>query len=214
MAAEGATLGAGFSPEGNRGQGALSGALLGAAGSAIPSIGHGIGSLRNRISSIRNLDRLKEEGQITNEQYNEAINKEKSLEDLMKQHGVETNTNKLEAELPYYYKQSEQLSNELKDIPEVDTSKMLGSPEGENIIPKAQKLLNESNEDVAKKEFAIRNHLGEGLTHDVRVAKGLNDIINSKKKEIGSIYNKVGEELKQTELLSLLVEMLNKLQTI
>ncbi len=201
--AEGAAIGAGFSPEGHRGEGALTGATLGAAGSTIPSIGRGFGALKDRISSLRNLDKLKTEGKITAEQYDQAVAEETALQDLMQNQGLGSGKDigKLEAELPEHRAQSEQLKKQLAETPEVDTSRMLGAPEGENLVPQAESLLKTSDQKAAEAEQSISKHLGEGEAHDVRAAKKLNELIKGKKSEIGDIYKGVDQELKDTHVM-------------
>jgi len=202
-ATEGAALGAGFSPEGHRGEGALTGAALGAAGSAIPSIGRGFGALKERISSLRNLDKLKSEGKITAEHTFQAVAEETALQDLMKNQGLGSgkDVGKLEAELPEHRAQSEQLKMQLAETPEVNTANMLGAPEGENLVPQAESLLKTSEQKAAEAEQNISKHLGEGEAHDVRAAKALNDLIKGKKAEIGDIYKGVDKELKDTHVM-------------
>lgn len=200
---EGAALGAAFSPEGNRTQGAIVGGLLGAGVSTIPSVSKGFGALKDRISTIRNLDKLKTEGKITTDQYNQAVAEEKSLQDLVKKQGLGSGKDigKLESELPEHRAQSEQLKNQLNEIPEVDTSKMLGAPEGEDLVPQAEELLKISEQKSLDAEKNISEHLGEGKAHDVRAAKGLDKLIKDKKNEIGNIYKNVDQELKDTHVM-------------
>lgn len=202
-ATEGAALGAGFSPEGQRGEGALEGALLGAGASAIPGIGRGFGALKNRISSLRNLDKLKSEGKITTEQYNQAVAEESALQDLMQSQGLGSgkNTGKLEAELPEHKAQSKELARQLKETPAINMENMLGAPEGEGLVPQAESLLKTSEQKAAEAEQNISKHLGEGKAHDVRAAKKLNELIKNTKSDIGNIYKGVDQELKDTHVM-------------
>jgi len=200
LATEGSLLGAGMSPEGQRGEGALLGAALGVGGAAIPAIGRGFGALTNRISYLRNLDKLKNEGKLSAEEYENAVAKESSLEDLMKQKGLGTNAGKLESELPEYRAQSEELGRKIGEIPEENIANLLPHPEGEHLVPESENLLKTAEKKAADIEEGIGSHLGEGLSHDVRAAEGLNKIIKSKKEEIGSIYNDIKSDLKETNV--------------
>jgi hypothetical protein len=81
---------------------------------------------------------------------------------------------------------------------------MLGAPEGEQLVPEAESLLKTSEQKAAEAEKAISEHLGHGEipeAHDVRAAKRLNDIIQGTKKNIGSIFDEVKGDLKETNVL-------------
>lgn len=200
LGAEGAALGAGFSPEGQRGEGALAGAALGAAGATLPTIGRGFGALKERLSSLRNLDRLKAEGKITEEQYQTAIADEDALKALSQKQGLGTDVTKMEAELPELTQQAEQLGQEIKEIPQVNIENMLGAPTGEELVPQAERLLKTAEQKSQELEKSISKGLGEGTAHDVRAAKDLSEMIKSKKSEIGNIYEDVKKDLKDTHV--------------
>lgn len=213
MATEGAALGAGFSPEGHRGEGALTGAALGAAGSAIPSVGRGFMKLKERISSLRNLDRLKSEGKITEEQYQTAINDEEALKELYKSQGLGTDVNKMEAELPELQQQANQLGEEVQGIPKVNTENMLGYPSGEELVPQAESLLKTEQQKSAQAENQLANHLYKGYEHGVPIAesvvneiegmpvKGSTRRMGGVKKEIGSQYDAIEKNLKDQNIV-------------
>ena len=223
--AEGAALGAGFSPEGHRGEGALTGAALGAAGSAIPSVGRGFMKLKERISSLRNLDRLKSEGKITEEQYQTAINDEEALKELSKSQGLGTDVNKMEAELPELQQQANQLGEEVQGIPKVNTENMLGSPSGEELVPQAESLLKTEQQKSAQAENQLANHLYKGYEHGVPIAesvvneiegipvKGSNRRMGGVKKEIGSQYDTIEENLKDQNIVIPRNETLKEIET-
>lgn len=213
MATEGAALGAGFSPEGERASGALSGALLGAAGSALPSVARGAKSLKERISSLRNLDRLKAEGKLSEEDYLKALNDEEALKDLSKQQGLGSNPSQMEAELPEYKKQAETLAQEIQDIPEINTKNMLGAPTGEDLVSQASDTLKTSEQKAADIEKQLSSHLFKGYEHGVPIAeavvneiegtpvKGSTKRIGGLKKEIGSQYDAIEENLKDKDIV-------------
>ncbi len=210
--AEGAALGAGFSPEGNRGIGALTGAALGAAGSAIPSIGRGVMNLKERISSLRNLDRLKNEGLITNEQYQAAINHEEALKELSKNQGLGADVNKMEAKLPELQQQTKQLSEEIQRTPKINIGNMLGSPSGEELVPQAESLLKTELQKSAQAENKLSQHLYKGYEHGVPIAEavvneiegiplaGSNRRMGGVKKEIGHEYDTIESNLKDQNM--------------
>jgi len=200
MATEGAALGAGFSPEGHRAESAAMGAGLGLAGSAIPSIGSGFSALKNRISSLRNLDKLKNEGKISQEQYQAALADEEALTALSSGQGLGTDVTKMEAELPEYRQKAAQLGEEVNAIPKINTENMLGTPTGEELIPTAKSLLKTAEQKAAEIESGISRNLGKGASHDVRAAKELNTIIKNKKSEIGNIFKDVKADLKDTHV--------------
>jgi hypothetical protein len=223
--AEGAALGAGFSPEGHRGEGALTGAALGAAGSVIPSAGRGFMKLKDRISSLRNLDRLKSEGKITEEQYQTAINDEEALKELSKSQGLGADVNKMEAELPELQQQANQLGEEVQGIPKVNTENMLGSPSGEELVPQAESLLKTEQQKSAQAENQLANHLYKGYEHGVPIAesvvneiegipvKGSNRRMGGVKKEIGSQYDTIEENLKDQNIVIPRDETLKEIET-
>ncbi|MEY2913132.1 MAG: Sensor protein VraS [Cyanobacteriota bacterium] len=113
-AAEGGALGAAYSPEGHRGEGAATGALLGVGASALPTIGKGLGTLKQRISFLRNLDKLKSEGKISEQEYNQAVAEEKALQDLMKKQGLETDIGLMESQIPEYEAKASELAQQIK----------------------------------------------------------------------------------------------------
>lgn len=225
MATEGALLGSAFSPEGNRGKGAAIGGALGVGGAAIPSIGRGFMKLKERISSLRNLDRLKSEGKITEEQYQTAINEEEALKELSKSQGLGTDVNKMEAELPELQQQANQLGEEVQGIPKVNTENMLGYPSGEELVPQAERLLKTEQQKSAQAENQLANHLYKGYEHGVPIAesvvneiegipvKGSKRRMGGVKKEIGSQYDTIEENLKDQNIVIPREETLKEIET-
>ena len=223
--AEGSALGAGFSPEGHRAEGALTGAALGAASSSIPSVGRGFMKLKDRIFSLRNLDRLKNEGKITEEQYQSAINDEEALKELSKSQGLGTDVNKMEAELPELQQQANQLGEEVQGMPKVNTENMLGSPAGEELIPQAESLLKTEQQKSAQAENQLANHLYKGYEHGVPIAEsvvneiegiplaGSNRRMGGIKKEIGQEYDTIESNLKDQNIVIPRDETLKEIET-
>lgn len=225
IATEGALLGSAFAPEGNRGKGAAIGGALGVGGAAIPSIGRGFMKLKERISSLRNLDRLKSEGKITEEQYQTAINDEEALKELSKSQGLGTDVNKMEAELPELQQQANQLGEEVQGIPKVNTENMLGYPSGEELVPQAERLLKTEQQKSAQAENQLANHLYKGYEHGVPIAesvvneiegipvKGSKRRMGGVKKEIGSQYDTIEENLKDQNIVIPREETLKEIET-
>lgn len=213
MATEGAAIGAGFSPEGQRGQGALMGGALGAVGSAIPSIGRGFKGLGNRISSLRNLDRLKSEGKISEQEYQKAVSDEEALQELSKRQGLDTDVTRMEAELPEEVSKASQVQQELQGMPEVNTKNMLGAPTGEELVPQAEGILKTEQQKAAQREEQLASHLYKGYEHGVPIAesvvneiegipvKGSNKRMGGVKKEIGSQYDTIEQNLEDKNIV-------------
>lgn len=195
-AGEGAALGGIFSPEGERSKGALEGAALGAVGSTIPSVAKGFTGLGNRISSLRNLDRLRHEGKISQEQYNHAVKNEESLKDLLKRQGLQGHAGELEAQLPEQKELANQLTENINNTPEVILNNMLPAPTGEDIVPNAENILKTHAQKMAEKEQNISSFLGEGNAHRKQVARILNPILEQRQTEIGKGFNEYIEDLK------------------
>jgi len=210
--AEGAALGSAFASPGNRGEGALMGAGLGALGSALPSVARGISGLKNRIASIRNLDRLKKEGVITEEQYQSALQNEEALKELSSSQGLGDDVNKMEAELPELQQQASHLAQEVQGTPKVNTENMLGAPNGEELVPQAESLLKTKQQKSEKAGNQLASHLYKGYEHGVPIAesvvneiegipiKGSKRRMGGVKKEIGSQYNNIEENLKEQNI--------------
>lgn len=200
-AAEGAALGAAFSPKGQRGKGALTGAVLGVALSSIPSISKGFSSLIERFSALRNLDKLREEGKISDEQYKQTVSNEDNLKEFARNQGIGTDSMRLEAELPELKSQESKLLDEVKSIPKENLSNRLPSPKGEQLVPEAERVLQGHENRVQSIEHNLSEQLGFGQAHDVRIARKLNQQIKNKKKEIGSIYENVKSDLKDSHVV-------------
>jgi len=181
--------------------------------------------LKERISSLRNLDRLKSEGKITEEQYQTAINDEEALKELSKSQGLGTDVNKMEAELPELQQQANQLGEEVQGIPKVNTENMLGSPSGEELVPQAESLLKTEQQKSAQAENQLANHLYKGYEHGVPIAesvvneiegipvKGSNRRMGGVKKEIGSQYDTIEENLKDQNIVIPRNETLKEIET-
>lgn len=199
MGAEGALLGAGFSPEGHRSEGAVAGAGLGIAGASIPSVGKGLMNLKERFSSLRNLDKLRSEGKITNAEYKTAIEDESALVSLAKKEGLSGDSDVMQAEFPDLVRESQKLSDNISKIPEVNTKNMLPRPSGENIIPEAESLLNTHENQLLKAEKDLSEHIYKGYSNDVPIAESVvNEIEGIKSpgsnKRTGGIKQEIGKE--------------------
>lgn len=201
MATEGALLGSVFSPEGNRGEGAAIGGALGIGGATLPSIGKSFSALKSRISSLRNLDRLKEQGKITDEQYQEALAQEKALQELSKEQGLGDDINKMESILPYLESEASGLKEELSQIPKQDLTNRLPFPSGEELVPESESLLKSTEKKLAEQEKKISTMLGEGNAHRKRVASKLNPILEKRQAEIGKGYDEYIENLKDKNVV-------------
>lgn len=186
---EGAALGAAYSPEGHRDEGSIMGALLGAGGSLIPTVGSSFSSLKNRLSSLRNLDRLKEEGVISNEDYLKISNDEKALQQLSETQGLGKDVTKMEADLPLLSKEADLIKNEINEIPKINIENMLPSPTGEELIPNAEALLKSTNEKLSEQEAKLSEKLGKGESHRKKVASILNPLLEERQAEIGRGYD-------------------------
>ena len=212
-ATEGGILGASLSPEGHRKEGAMTGAGFGIAGASAPSIAKSFGSLKQRISSLRNLDKLRQEGKISEEEYLSAMNNEKALEELSKSQGLKGNVEKLEADLPEIKKEAENIQQNIKNIPEVNTSNMLPAPTGEELIPNAEstlKLHKAQSENIGR---SLGEHLYRGFAHDVPIAeetvntiegvpiKGSYKRLGGVKKEIGQIFKSIEKNLEDQNIV-------------
>ena len=200
LAGEGAALGGVFSPDGDRGMGALVGAGLGGASSVLPNVINSLGALKNRFSSLRNLDRLKEEGSITSKQYDAAVAEHDAIEALSKEQGLGTNPNEMEANLPLMQGESSALESEINSIPKQDLSNRLPSPSGEELSQNAESLLADSASKVAQQEENLSRMLGKGNAHRKRVAEKLNPLIEKKQSEIGKGYDSYIEGLKDKQV--------------
>lgn len=212
-AGEGAALGGAFSPEGHRGEGALMGGALGAAGATIPTIARGAMNLKQRVSALRNLDKLKKEGSITQEQYQKAVNDEEALKELSKSQGLGTDVTEMEAQLPKLEQETSQLGQEIQSIPKVNTENMLAAPTGEELVPQAESLFKTEQQKSAQAEKQLANHLYKGYEHGVPIAesvvneiegipiKGSNRRMGGLKKEIGNQYDTIEENLKDQNIV-------------
>lgn len=198
--AEGAAIGSAFSPEGQRGEGALTGGLLGSGISAIPSVGKGLSSLKERFLSLRNLDKLREEGKISEEQYKNALANEESLKEFARSKNISSDIDRLKSELPELKAQEKYLQEEISSMPEEDLSNRLPYPTGEESVTNAEYLLRTNEQKQADIENKLSKELGFGNVHDVRIGRALKEQIKNTKEQIGSEYESIKTDLKDTHV--------------
>ncbi len=211
-ATEGAALGAALSPEGERGEGALSGALLGAAGSTLPTVAKGFNALKTRINSLRNLDRLKQQGLISEDVYQKAIQDENALQSLTKRQGIGSDVNTMEADLPALRQQASQLNEAVSTIPFEDLTNRLPPATGEELVKSSEEALKTQEQKAAEAEENLSKHLNKGGAHDLPIAEKVvteiegkynpetNRFEGGKKQDIGKLYNEVNTELKDNHV--------------
>lgn len=209
---EGALIGAAFSPEGQRTEGALMGGGLGGIGASIPTVAKGFKNLKERVSSLKNLGKLREEGKITNEQYEIAKAQEQAEKDLAKSKGYGEDAERLSAELPEIKEQENALQQQIKEVPYLNTENMLGRPEGENIVPTAENHLRTAQQNAAQAEENLASHLYRGYEKGVPIAeavvnhiegtpiKGTNKKTGGVKQEIGSMFDKVEQKAREQNI--------------